>query len=55
LKNIFEKQEAERIQRLHDERLAKVEKYGVNSDHIDLGRMEDDVWVNFYKGNQSKL
>ncbi|HBH49244.1 MAG TPA: hypothetical protein DDX98_11415 [Bacteroidales bacterium] len=53
IEKYFEKQEAERIQRLHDERLAKVEKYGVNSDHIDLGRMEDDVWVNFYKGTKA--
>ena len=49
----FERIEKEKTERLHNERLSKVEKYGVSGEHIDLGNMPNDVWTNFFQGSKT--
>lgn len=42
--------EAEKKEKIRDERAAVLDKYEVNYDHIDIAAMDEDVWKNYISG-----
>jgi hypothetical protein len=49
----FENLEAERIAKLQSERAALIIQYSPESAQLDLGRMTDQIWNNFFNGTKT--
>lgn len=48
----YENQEKERVAKLQDERAGQLMAYEVDTTHLNLGIMSDDVWSNFLAGTK---
>lgn len=53
IETTFERQEAERLKALQEEREEELHKYNPDHPFIDLGGMTEEVWTNFIAGTKS--